>query len=135
MWSSLRRIWSGGGVAYLAKAIGNTLLTVGPMSRILILRRSRLHIAGVAQLVEQLICNQPVVGSNPIASSNQINWIADCLAARPLSGAPLGSGESLNLAQPVQHRIPFAQPEAAAIPCLPVLGSDPRIRCRQPVLV
>jgi hypothetical protein len=25
--------------------------------------------AGVAQLVEQLICNQPVVGSNPIASS------------------------------------------------------------------
>jgi hypothetical protein len=33
MWSSLRRIWSGGGVAYLAKAIGNTLHTVGPMSR------------------------------------------------------------------------------------------------------
>ena len=26
--------------------------------------------AGVAQLVEQLICNQPVVGSNPIASSS-----------------------------------------------------------------
>ena len=25
--------------------------------------------AGVAQLVEQLICNQQVVGSNPIASS------------------------------------------------------------------
>jgi hypothetical protein len=24
-------------------------------------------------LVEQLICNQPVVGSNPIASSNHIN--------------------------------------------------------------
>jgi hypothetical protein len=33
VWSSLRRIWSGGGVAYLAKAIGNTLHTVGPMSR------------------------------------------------------------------------------------------------------
>ena len=27
-------------------------------------------IAGVAQLVEQLICNQPVGGSNPSASSN-----------------------------------------------------------------
>ena len=26
-------------------------------------------LAGVAQLVEQLICNQQVVGSNPIASS------------------------------------------------------------------
>jgi hypothetical protein len=33
MWSSLRRIWSGGGVAYLAKAIGNTLHTVGTMSQ------------------------------------------------------------------------------------------------------
>jgi uncharacterized protein with ParB-like and HNH nuclease domain len=32
VWSSLRCIWSGGGVAYLAKAIGNTLHTVGPMS-------------------------------------------------------------------------------------------------------
>jgi hypothetical protein len=28
----LRRISSGGGVAHLAKAIGNTLHTVGPMS-------------------------------------------------------------------------------------------------------
>ena len=28
----------------------------------------RFFIAGVAQLVEQLICNQRVVGSNPIAS-------------------------------------------------------------------
>ncbi len=28
--------------------------------------------AGVAQLVEQLICNQQVAGSNPIASSNKI---------------------------------------------------------------
>ncbi len=25
--------------------------------------------AGVAQLVEQLICNQPVAGSNPVSSS------------------------------------------------------------------
>jgi hypothetical protein len=28
-----------------------------------------LRFAGVAQLVEQLICNQPVAGSSPIASS------------------------------------------------------------------
>jgi hypothetical protein len=32
VWSSLRRIWSGHGVAYSAKGIGNTLHTVGPMS-------------------------------------------------------------------------------------------------------
>tara|TARA_B000000460_G_scaffold95177_1_gene66544 strand:- start:141 stop:272 length:132 start_codon:yes stop_codon:yes gene_type:complete len=31
--------------------------------------------AGVAQLVEQLICNQPVVGSNPIASSSFISLV------------------------------------------------------------
>ncbi len=29
-----------------------------------------MRLAGVAQLVEQLICNQQVVGSTPIASSN-----------------------------------------------------------------
>ena len=27
--------------------------------------------AGLAQLAEQLICNQQVIGSNPIAGSNQ----------------------------------------------------------------
>ena len=27
------------------------------------------HEAGIAQLVEQLICNQQVIGSNPIAGS------------------------------------------------------------------
>jgi hypothetical protein len=30
------------------------------------------HIAGVAQLVEQLICNQPVRSSNPLTSSKKI---------------------------------------------------------------
>ena len=39
--------------------------------------------AGVAQLVEQLICNQPVVGSNPIASSN-INKGLREIAALPV---------------------------------------------------
>jgi hypothetical protein len=28
--------------------------------------------AGVAQSVEQLICNQPVAGSSPIASSSEV---------------------------------------------------------------
>jgi hypothetical protein len=31
--------------------------------------------AGVAQLVEQLICNQQVAGSNPIASLNRIKQL------------------------------------------------------------
>ena len=31
--------------------------------------------AGVAQLVEQLICNQPVAGSSPISSSNKIEGL------------------------------------------------------------
>ena len=37
----------------------------------------RLENAGIAQLVEQLICNQQVAGSNPVASSrkkSQKNW-------------------------------------------------------------
>lgn len=36
----------------------------------LVLNRKLRKFAGVAQLVEQLICNQQVVGSNPTASSN-----------------------------------------------------------------
>ena len=44
----------------------------------------RHQIAGVAQLAEQLICNQQVVGSNPIASSTP---------QRVLSG-PFTSGAS-----------------------------------------
>ena len=32
-------------------------------------------IAGVAQLGEQLTCNQQVGGSNPFASSNQLKWL------------------------------------------------------------
>ncbi len=36
--------------------------------------------AGVAQLVEQLICNQQVAGSSPIASSNGIYSAGHCPA-------------------------------------------------------
>ncbi len=35
-------------------------------------KRSKAH-AGVAQLAEQLICNQQVVGSSPITGSKQFN--------------------------------------------------------------
>jgi hypothetical protein len=47
-------------------------------------------LAGVAQLVEQLICNQPVAGSSPIASSNANEKLypSPCfwLTANPLCG-------------------------------------------------
>ena len=36
---------------------------------VLIIRSSGFRCAGIAQLVEQLICNQQVVGSNPTAGS------------------------------------------------------------------
>lgn len=35
----------------------------------------RLARAGVAQLAEQLICNQPVAGSSPIASSSSFSLV------------------------------------------------------------
>ncbi len=35
------------------------------------------NVAGVAQLVEQLICNQQVGGSTPLASSININGLKD----------------------------------------------------------
>ena len=34
------------------------------------------HLADVAQLVEQLIRNQQVSGSNPLVGSNHINYLA-----------------------------------------------------------
>jgi hypothetical protein len=34
--------------------------------------------AGIAQLVEQLICNQQVVGSNPTAGSSTATQLSDC---------------------------------------------------------
>ena len=38
---------------------------------------AKMHsVAGVAQLVEHLICNQRVGGSNPSASSNKIKYLA-----------------------------------------------------------
>jgi hypothetical protein len=56
--------------------------------------------AGVAQSVEQLICNQQVAGSSPIASSSlSINYI--------LEGFPSGQREqTVNLpAEPTEVRI------------------------------
>ena len=49
--------------------------------------------ASVAQLVEQLICNQPVVGSNPSAGS--------CFTDEPLPTDPSSKG---NHSQNEQHR-------------------------------
>ncbi len=49
---------------------------------------SRVCQAGVAQRVEQLICNQPVGGSNPFASSNPA-WAAVCFWAH---GKPVAAG-------------------------------------------
>jgi hypothetical protein len=43
--------------------------------------------AGIAQLVEQLICNQQVIGSNPIAGSFNIN---DYVGRSFVSGRVLG---------------------------------------------
>ncbi len=40
------------------------------------------HSAGVAQLVEHLICNQRVRGSNPFASSRSVPESRACCAAR-----------------------------------------------------
>ena len=55
--------------------------------------------AGVAQQVEQLICNQQVAGSNPIASSSRVT--------RDVEGFPSGQREqTVNLpAKPTEVRI------------------------------
>jgi hypothetical protein len=41
-----------------------------------------LVIAGIAQLVEQLICNQQVIGSNPIAGSIDNQALTPILATQ-----------------------------------------------------
>jgi hypothetical protein len=40
--------------------------------------------AGIAQLVEQLICNQQVVGSNPTAGSHDFRLESLAVASHPL---------------------------------------------------
>ena len=40
--------------------------------------------AGIAQLVEQLICNQQVIGSNPIAGSLSKLVRCECSQAGPV---------------------------------------------------
>lgn len=51
------------------------------------------HLAGVAQLVERLICNQDVAGLTPVSGSIFIDWdrtfSALRSAVRPLSPAPI----------------------------------------------
>ncbi len=61
--------------------------------------------AGVAQLVEQLICNQQVAGSSPIASSRLGTQGPDCATVQ--EGFPSGQrGQTVNLlAQPSEVRI------------------------------
>ena len=50
----------------------------------------KLSWAGVAQLVEHLICNQRVAGSNPAASSNLSQLSAICLyCAPPILPSPI----------------------------------------------
>jgi hypothetical protein len=47
--------------------------------------------AGIAQLVEQLICNQQVVGSNPTAGSGNLRLaIADCRLSIAVQRADAG---------------------------------------------
>ena len=45
-----------------------------PLEPIILAKKFSVPSAGVAQLVEQLICNQQVVGSIPIASSVMVFW-------------------------------------------------------------
>ena len=69
------------------------------MLKLLILKVFMVGLAGVAQSVEQLICNQQVAGSSPIASSS--------LAIYILEGFPSGQREqTVNLpAEPTEVRI------------------------------
>ena len=83
-------------------------------------------IAGVAQSVEQLICNQQVAGSSPIASSNKTSEI--------MEGFPSGQREqTVNLpAKPTEVRTlptpPFwyggTEPSAGADEYATVSGSS-----------
>ena len=47
--------------------------------------------AGIAQLAEQLICNQQAAGSNPIASSNIINILRNFTKHQSTRGNKRGS--------------------------------------------
>ena len=69
-----------------------------PLCKLFILIAFKMGLAGVAQSVEQLICNQQVAGSSPIASSS---------LAFLLEGFPSGQREqTVNLpAEPTEVRI------------------------------
>ena len=55
--------------------VGGSIPPQGTTERGSRLRIGATRVAGVAQLAEQLICNQQVVGSSPITGSNQKNVI------------------------------------------------------------
>ena len=54
---------------------------------------------GVAQLVEHLVCNQGVVGSNPVASTTCLRWSILFPTLNP-------SRESFNLVVDPRGRLP-----------------------------
>ena len=56
--------------------------------------QDRSDYAGVAQLVEQLICNQQVVGSNPIASSDPVSACGEWFYREASSASSEGSAVS-----------------------------------------
>ena len=63
-------------MSVVAQPLSNKMIHIGGIRLILrlIISYTQLY-AGVAQLVERLICNQRVVGSNPIASFLHTNPI------------------------------------------------------------
>ena len=60
------------------QAVGCGFESRFPLQHIARVRLFRNNNAGVAQLVEQLICNQQVAGSNPAASSIEVRGFSTC---------------------------------------------------------
>jgi hypothetical protein len=71
-------------------AVLNFEVPTCPPSLSRVVRASASRLAGVAQLVEQLIRNQQVDGSSPFAGSNKINNLLGSLNRRETSWLPHG---------------------------------------------